>query len=346
MLPLSDRIQQANALLHPLAVPHDGRLGRIVLEPDDLIRFPFERDRQRIIHSTAFRRLQGKTQVFTPGEGDHFRTRLTHSMEVAQISRSIARALQLNEDLAECTALAHDLGHPPFGHSGEDAIDTWMRAYEKHFEHNLQTHRIVTVLEHRSSLYEGLNLNREVEEGLLKHETLHPLTGKTLEPSLEASVTDLADECAYCAHDMEDGLNAELFFESDLQTIPLVEEALAHAAERGTGIAGGLLHLLIRDIVESSGDLRGGIHLSQSMRTALNEVHSFLEQRMYMHPMVHQKATNGAAVVDRLCRHYLDHPHEKIRALQQRTGSDLIVAVKDYVAGMTDNFAQDQRNLI
>lgn len=342
MLPLTDRIKQANQLLSPLAVPHHGRQGRVVDEPDDLIRFPFERDRQRIIHSTAFRRLQGKTQVFTPGEGDHFRTRLTHSMEVAQMSRSLARALQLNEDVAECIALAHDLGHPPFGHSGEGAIDRWMQEHGKRFEHNLHTHRIVTVLEHRSMHYEGLNLNREVEEGLLKHESIHPHDGHVLQPCLESFLTDLADECAYSAHDIEDGITAAFFSQDDLQDIPLMTQAFTHAATRGTGVAGAMLHLLLQDIIMTSVHLEHGIRLSADMRSSLNAVRLFLEANMYAHPLVYNNAESGAKIVDTLCRFYVAHPSEKIIALQRRTGSDLIVTVKDYVAGMTDAFARGQ----
>ena len=143
-----ERIAAMNALLAPYAARHEGR-GRPVDEPSDGLRTPFQRDRGRIIHSTAFRRLAGKTQVFVAGEGDHYRTRLTHTMEVAQITRDLARILGLNEDLAECVALAHDLGHPPFGHSGQDELDAWMRERGSTFEHNVQTHRIVTVLERR-----------------------------------------------------------------------------------------------------------------------------------------------------------------------------------------------------
>jgi dGTPase len=178
MLPLADRIAQANALLSPRAVPHEGRLGRGVEEPEDAIRFPFQRDRDRIIHASAFRRLQGKTQVFVSGEDDHVRTRLTHTMEVAQIARDLARALRLNEDLAECIALAHDLGHPPFGHAGEAALDRWMREHGGRFEHNEQSFRVITLLEKHAAAVPGLNLHREVEEGLLKHSARHPISGR------------------------------------------------------------------------------------------------------------------------------------------------------------------------
>lgn len=342
MLPLSDRIQQANLLLCPLAVPHQGRLGRVVPEPDDAIRFPFERDRQRIIHATAFRRLQGKTQVFTPAEGDHFRTRLTHTMEVAQISRSIARALRFNEDVAECIALAHDLGHPPFGHSGESAIDVWMQTHGRRFEHNLQSHRIVTLLEHRSSLYEGLNVHREVADALLKHQTTHPITGEILNVCVEASITDLADECAYCAHDVEDGMNAGLFSYDEVRNCALVARAYEHTKIHGTGLAGAMLHLLVADIIDTSTEQAAQVQCSSQIRLELDELRSFLHHQMYMHPLVREHSVNGATIVSQLCHLYEQQPNAKILALEQRTGSNRIEAIKDYVAGMTDAFAEQQ----
>lgn len=336
------RIRQADQLLHPQAVPHEGRLGRPVSEPDDPSRFPFERDRHRIIRSAAFRRLQGKTQVFTAGEGDFFRTRLTHTMEVAQIARALARALQLNEDLAECIALAHDIGHPPFGHTGEEAINRWMAEQGRTFEHNQQSHRIVTVLEVVSSQYQGLNLNREVEEGLLKHETVHPTRGTLLEVSLEASVTDIADELAYSAHDIDDALSAGLFPIEELMQMPFIREAYARSKERGTPLNSAVLNLLAEDVIATSGDLRGGILISPAIRTALNDLRSFFWTHIYSHPRVHDAAYEGAAIVKALCESFSEHPHEKILALEQRTGSDRITAVKDYVAGMTDWFARLQ----
>ena len=168
---LDDRITAANSLLASHAVPIQGQRGREQKEPGDETRFPFQRDRDRIIHTQAFRRLKGKTQVFVAGEGDHYRTRMTHTMEVTQLSRDIARTLSLNEDLAECIALAHDLGHSPFAHMGEEALDAWMKKQGSHFEHNEQSLRVVTLLEEHSSAYRGLNLNREVLEGLKKHST-------------------------------------------------------------------------------------------------------------------------------------------------------------------------------
>lgn len=346
MQPLEDRIRQANSLLAPYAVPHEGRLGRGLEEPGDEMRFPFQRDRDRILHTTAFRRLQGKTQVFVSGEGDHFRTRLTHTMEVAQISRDVARALRLNEDLAECIALAHDLGHPPFGHTGEEGINAWMTEHGSHFEHNEQSYRITTLLEKRSSLYEGLNLNREVEEGLLKHSSVHPSGGHVLEPTLEAEVANIADEIAYSAHDCDDGLMAKLFTRKELTAIPLAREAWERSRERGTQIRGSIVHILVKDLLETSAPLlerpagtEPRLLLSAAVRESLNELRHFLGERMYPHPRVRDKAQEGKAIIDLLCREYFSHPIDKIVAIRTRTDCPLHEAVKDYVAGMTDGFA-------
>ncbi|MBI3618819.1 dNTP triphosphohydrolase [Candidatus Peregrinibacteria bacterium] len=237
---------EANALLAPYAVPYEGRLGRVTLEPEDRTRFPFQRDRDRIIHTQAFRRLQGKTQVFVAGEGDHYRTRLTHTMEVAQIGRDLARALSLNEDLTECIALAHDLGHPPFAHAGEESLDAWMRGHGLSFEHNEQSLRLVTLLEEHASRIPGLNLNREVLEGLEKH-SKH-LEGRS--HTLEAQVVNMADEIAYTGHDCDDGLRAGFFSIEDISSLALAKKAMDLIAPRGTALRGGIIHLLVTDLLE------------------------------------------------------------------------------------------------
>ena len=338
MISLNERIIEANRLLSPLAVPHGGRLGRTVSEPDDDTRFPFQRDRDRIIHSNAFLRLQAKTQVFVAGGewGDHVRTRLTHTMEVAQISRDLARFLKLNEDLAECIALAHDLGHPPFGHSGQDALHAWMAEQGSSFEHNLQSYRIVTVLEKHSSHYRGLNLNREVTEGLLKH-------SPDITHSLEAELTNVADSIAYNSHDCDDGLTAGLFSREDLLTVPLAREAYERTLERGTYIRGSLQHMMVHDLIAHSSldpSHEHPVTFSPAMQHGLKELRHFLWERMYNHPDVLAQTAEGKMIVDTLCRSYVLHPSDKILQLQERTGSNLIEAIKDYVAGMTDTFAK------
>lgn len=322
--------------LSAVATPRDGRLGRAVAEEPDTVRSTFQRDRDRIIHSTAFRRLQGKTQVFLAGEGDHYRTRLTHTLEVAQIARDMARALSLNEDLCECIALAHDLGHPPFGHSGETVLHAWMTERGGTFEHNQQSYRIVTLLERHGSHVPGLNLNREVTDGLLKH-TAHRPDGTPVVPTPEAALVNLADELAYCAHDADDGLRAGLFTFDELLTVPLAGEAAAHATERGTAVRGALLHVLIMDVLQASS--ADDIRLSSSMRENLNALRAFLWERLYLHPAVHDAAEAGAELIGFLATSLFTSPTENVLALQRRTASTLAEAVKDYVAGMTDRFA-------
>ena len=344
MQPLADRITAANALLVSSAVPHEGTLGRVFPEDPDATRFPFQRDRDRIIHSRAFRRLKGKTQVFISGSSDHFRTRLTHTMEVAQISRDMARTLGLNEDLAECIALAHDLGHPPFGHAGEDALNDWMQRHGSRFEHNEQSLRIVTILDHRTSQYTGLNLNKEVLEGLMKHPTspsaladeLRGASRTPLPPSFEAQIVNIADEIAYTGHDIDDGLRAALFTVDDLQGIDLIDEALQASTEHDTSLRGALIHMLVMDIYAQDTQ---SIAFSSAMRSKLDALRYFLWDNMYMHPHVAKKADNGKKIVTDLCNHLLLSPSDKVDALMQKHDCERFEAVKDYVAGMTDTFA-------
>lgn len=372
---VSDRIRKANTLLAPYAVPHDGVLGRSAPEPDDETRFPFQRDRDRIIHTQAFRRLKGKTQVFVTGDGstelttggDHYRTRLTHTVEVAQISRDMARTLSLNEDLAEAIALAHDLGHPPFGHAGEDALHSWMQAHGSTFEHNTQSLRIVALLEEHSRLRKGLNLNREILEGLQKHRTPHDrgMEGnegmKKIEversPSLEAQIVNVADEVAYTGHDIEDGLKARLFSLENILGIPLARRAEEHARPRGTTVRGAVIHLLVMDLYSEAEQRlkKTGIRtlddvyacndpcigFSRSMESDLTALRAFLWDHMYQHAAVIEANQHGKEIVTRLCDQLLNTPNAKVTGLRRITDSALPEAVKDYVAGMTDRYAEE-----
>lgn len=344
MRPYAERLKQANTLLAPYAVPSEGTLGRVYEEPIDETRFPFQRDRDRIIHTQAFRRLQGKTQVFVAGEGDHYRTRLTHTMEVTQVSRDLARSLALNEDLAEAIALAHDLGHPPFGHAGEATIDAWMRTHGEKFEHNEQSHRIVTLLEERSSKMPGLNLQREILFGLLKH-TPQEEREEAFVTTLEAQIANIADEIAYLGHDCEDALRADLFPLSDLLRIPLVAQAHARSQERGSGLRGSIIHYLIADIIEQAEKeiprtgASATLRCSDTIQKNIGQLRIFLRDRVYTHPKVYMRAEEGQRILLRLCEHFFLHPTDKILALQARTDCALFVAVKDYVAGMTDTYA-------
>lgn len=335
---LQHRIEKAQELLSSSAVPIAGTLGREHEEAPDGTRFPFQRDRDRIIHSRAFRRLKGKTQVFVAGEGDHYRTRLTHTMEVAQISRDMARTLGLNEDLAECIALAHDLGHPPFGHAGEDALDAWMQQHEERFEHNKQSLRIVTELEAHSALYTGLNLNREVLDGLMKHRT--PYDDGALGPlSLEAQVVNLADEIAYTGHDCDDGLRSGLLSEDALGSIPLIEKANTKRKERGTSLRGALIDLLVSDLYATF-DPQVPLRLSPETENVLRALRTFLWDHLYMHPQVLQKTEEGKRIITTLCNTLYETPNDKVQKLMDMHGSEKHIAIKDYVAGMTDSFAR------
>jgi len=325
---------------HPLAayaVPHDRTRGRLVAEPCSGTRGPFQRDRDRIVHSTAFRRLKHKTQVFVAAEGDHYRTRLTHSLEVAQIARSIARLLRLNEDLAEALALAHDLGHPPFGHAGEEALNAAMQPFGG-FDHNAQALRVVTLLERRYAAFDGLNLTWETLEGLVKH------NGPVTDPpayvaafaarfdldlashaSAEAQVAALADDLAYVTHDLDDGLRAGLFTLAEVRTLPLVGEAVAAAEADWPGLAPPRLHhetirrlidRLVRDLVaETASRLEAAaprdsdairrlgapvVAFSPSGAEAVRVIKAFLVARMYRHFRVNRMTLKARRVVREL----------------------------------------------
>lgn len=248
-------------------------------------------------------------------------------MEVAQIARDIARTIGLNEDLTECIALAHDLGHPPFGHAGEDALNEWMQGHHSKFEHNDQSLRIVALLEDHSTLYQGLNLNLEIVEGLQKK--------RGHLPTLEARVVDHADAIAYSAHDPEDGIRAGLFTSNDLSHVPLIAKARVMTDERGTSLRGAIIHFLTEDLY----DRAPNVSFSEAMQTSLHELHDFLAKRMYQHPEVASRNAEGRTIVLQLCETLFNNPSEKIIELQRKFESSLEESVKDYIAGMTDRFA-------
>lgn len=351
-------------------------------------RSEFQRDRDRIVHSTAFRRLVYKTQVFLNHEGDLFRTRLTHSLEVAQLGRSIARSLNLNEDLVEAIALAHDLGHTPFGHVGQDTLNECMTDHGG-FEHNLQSLRVVDQLEERYPEFDGLNLTFETREGILKHcsranaerlEAEEPggvgrrfLTRS--QPSLEAQLCNLADEIAYNAHDIDDGVRSGLITLAQLEDVPLFEryrqQALReHPQLQGAGAGRRLLYESIRrmlsdqvydvieatraelgrarpDNVEAARELQALLRFSDEMRQASVVLKKFLFQNLYRHPQVMQTMGQARQVIIDLFRAYRESPEEmpsgfavRARAAMQvgsESGARRVVA--DYIAGMTDRYA-------
>ncbi len=350
--------------------------GRRLDEAAAWDRDAFQRDRDRIVHSSAFRRLVYKTQVFLNHEGDLFRTRLTHSLEVAQLARSMARQLKLNEDLTEAIALAHDLGHTPFGHAGQTALNACMAAHGG-FEHNLQSLRVVDWLEHRYPAFAGLNLSFETREGILKHcsardarvlEALEPggvasrfLSGH--QPSLEAQLCNLADEMAYSAHDVDDGVRSGLLAMSALQEQPLLARMLAEAQAAGASADDGrvLLYTALRrllracavDLVQASrarldqerpvcvDDVRRApalIGFSAEMREALSALKRFLFQRLYRLPAVEEQMGKAKAVLTDLFAIYLRTglPADA-RRVDAEDSPERTVA--DYLAGMTDRFA-------
>jgi dGTPase len=360
--------------LAPYASHAASSRGRRHTEPAVRLRDDFQRDRDRVVHSTAFRRLVYKTQVFINHEGDLFRTRLTHSLEVAQLGRAIARGLALNEDLVEAIALAHDLGHTPFGHAGQDALHDCMRAHGG-FEHNLQSLRVVDRLEIRYPDFDGLNLSFETREGILKHcarrdaeriEAAEPggvarrfLDGT--QPGLEAQLTNLADEIAYNAHDIDDGVRAGLLSLSQLEALPLVQRHHDAAMADHPRLAGRrLLFEVIRrmlseqvhDVIDASSQalaqaqpsdpwaargMRALVCFSPPMQADSTELKRLLMRHLYRHPQVMQ--TTGAArrVVQELFAAYVASPQEMPVEFASR--SDRYRAVADYVAGMTDRFA-------
>ena len=334
----------------------------------------FQRDRDRIVHSTAFRRLVYKTQVFLNHEGDLFRTRLTHSIEVAQLARSIARALQLNEDLTEAIALAHDLGHTPFGHAGQDALNDCMAAHGG-FEHNLQSLRVVDQLEHRYPDHDGLNLTFETREGILKH--CSPANARLLDaaepggvarrfidgtqPSLEAQLANLADAIAYNAHDIDDGVRSGLLTLEQVAEVPLFARFVADTQRDHPGLPDRrvlyesirrMLSAQVYDVIDTTGAAiaaavppdadaarRAGplVAFSAAMRAESNALKRFLFANLYRHPRVTDTTSQAQQVVRELFAAYLDRPAELRPSFAQRPDRERAVA--DYIAGMTDRFA-------
>ena len=367
--------------------------GRLHSEPVSPTRNAFRRDCDRIIHSAAFRRLAHKTQVFVYHEGDHYRTRLTHTLEVAQVARSLARALGLDEDLAEALALAHDLGHPPFGHAGERALDQCLSGFGG-FDHNAQTLRIVTDLERRYAAFDGLNLSWETLEGLVKHNgplvnregvavgryTRHGLPAPIIAyskiqdlelwsyASAEAQAAALSDDIAYDAHDIDDGLRADLFTLEDIAAVPLVGTILgtidAHypdldPARRVHELVRGLITRMIEDVIaetnrrvamlkpRNAAEVREAprpvVGFSPAMDKADREIKGFLYPRMYRHDRIARVMEDAERVVRDLFSHYVASPtdlppgwNEGVRVTDVPARARRIA---DYIAGMTDRYA-------
>jgi dGTPase len=360
--------------LAPYAAFSERSRGRQHEEPRAAARSDFQRDRDRIIHCAAFRRPESKTQVFVNHEGDLFRTRLTHSIEVAQIGRSLARALRVNEDLVEAVALAHDLGHTPFGHAGQDALNECMSAAGG-FEHNLQSLRVVDELEQRYAAFDGLNLCFETREGILKHcslanaRKLGELGRRFIErqqPSIEAQIANLADEIAYNNHDIDDGLRSGLLTLAQLDTIPLVARHLREVRLEHPAIGERrLIHETVRrminalvidvisetgqriasaapadvDAVRSAGPL---VAFSTSVREQADELKAFLLQDLYRHYKVMRMTAKARRIVSELFAAFLEDPRLLPPEHQARADADRPRAIADYVAGMTDRYAMKE----
>ena len=370
----SDLERRELDLLAPYAAHSAASLGRVHPEPEHSLRPAFQRDRDRIIHTTAFRRLEYKTQVFVNHEGDHYRTRLTHTIEVGQIARSVARALSLNEELAEAVALAHDLGHPPFGHAGEKVLDDLI-AGSGGFEHNLQALRIVEVMERRYPGFPGLNLTWETREGIIKHMSAYtgPMPeGLTNEIalSLEGQTVDVADEIAYNNHDLDDAMRSELFSEEDAMETSLWAEhyGAARAAFPDTE-ADAVRHETIRrivnaqvnDLIESarrrikSLDLRdladvrmrghGVAAFSEEMSKRNVELKAFLMRRMYRNERVVHLEAEARKTITALYEVYVADPGllpVHVARREEIDGRPRMVC--DYISGMTDRFIVEQRD--
>jgi dGTPase len=371
----------------------DRSRGRLFAEPPSKTRSPFRRDCDRVIHSTAFRRLKHKTQVFVFHEGDHYRTRLTHSLEVAQIARALARQLGLDEDLTETLALAHDLGHPPFGHAGERALDECLQAHGG-FDHNAQALRVVTSLEHRYPDFDGLNLTWESLEGIVKHNG--PLSERNGTPaghhgdggipigiaefnrkfdlelwsfaSLEAQVAAFADDIAYDAHDIDDGLRAGLFGIDDLKVMPLTQAIIAEIGarypeldevRRGAELVRELISYLIGAVIsetqkrleaakpQSAHDVRlyhrPMVAFPDSVAQEEAAIKAFLKQRMYRHPRVMRVMGEAEGILFDLFARYQaspgDLPPEWIEDTEREIGAERARRIGNFIAGMTDRYA-------
>ena len=352
--------------LAPYAVKSGESRGRIHPEAEHRYRTVFQRDRDRVVHCRAFRRLEYKTQVFVYHEGDHYRNRLTHTIENAQIARTLARTLCLNEDLAEAVALAHDLGHTPFAHAGERALNELMRD-DGGFDHNRQTLRVVDLLEFRYPAFDGLNLSLEVREGLLKHgcNWEHPVPVPELENQryLEAQVANLADEIAYSNHDLDDGLNSGILDLEMLEDIWIWREAKGIASERWRGRDGtveprqtitALIDILVTDAIDSTAKRLSAaspatadearkseqllVGYSDRVHLGKRELKEFLRKHFYYHPRVQRMTDRAEKILSDLFRVHRDDLSLLPDKAREGDGDDAR-RVADYLAGMTDRFA-------
>ena len=359
--------------------------GRFYIEKKSSLRSPYQRDRDRILHSTAFRRLKHKTQVFVNTSGDHYRTRITHSLEVSQIARTLAKVFKLNEDLSETLSLAHDLGHTPFGHAGEEALNECM-LNSGGFDHNIQTLRIVTLLENRYYNFKGLNLTFETLDGLIKHNgpilnktKLDKILGRNFfknkinfnqSPSLEAQIASISDDIAYNSHDLEDGLNAKLFTLKDISKIPILNSLIKrHKTKIAKHSQELVLRQIIREIINemvkdvilnTNKNLKKNniknikdvykskyplVSFSNKMKVFDKSVKSFLKKNMYYHKNVIHKTNFGKKIIKKLFLIIKRNPKKFLR-INSNKKINIDRLICDFIAGMTDRYAINLYNKI
>jgi dGTPase len=359
--------------LAPYAMKSCNSRGRVYKEAEHSYRSAYQRDRDRVIHSAAFRLLEYKTQVFVNHEGDYYRTRLTHTLEVAQIARTIALTLGLNVDLTEAIALAHDLGHTPFGHSGEDALNELMAKYGG-FNHNSHGLRVVDELEERYPDFPGLNLTWEVREGIVKHSTKFDKSAKVKDlapeemPTMETQIVDIADEIAYDNHDLDDGLTSGLLKEEDLKILPVWNKILSSIPDKYSGIAPekkkylmirNLINMQVTDLIQetekkvrdlklkSPGDIKKRAHkiiaFSPEMQEYRKPLREFLMEKLYHHYRVVRMTDKAKRFIKELFQVYMSRPEALVPRVQKRIKVDgARKAICDYIAGMTDRNALDE----
>ena len=370
--------------LSNLAVPKLSK-GRFFKEKKTNLRNDFQRDRDRIIHSTAFRRLKHKTQVFVNTTGDHFRTRITHSLEVSQIARTLSKFFRLNEDLSESLSLAHDLGHTPFGHAGEEVLNNCMKNFGG-FDHNIQTLRIITILENRYYNFKGLNLSIETLDGLIKHngplnnvKKLDQILGRnffkkkinfSLYSSLEAQIASISDDIAYNSHDLEDGLKSNLFELKNLKDIPILNSIISKHSKKLKKhsidlvirqIIREVINEMVRDvIITTQKNIRKNkiknlndvykskiplVSFSQKMMIFDKKIKNFLQKKMYFHKDVNSKTKFGKKVIYKLFTEIKKNPKKYIN-VKKYSNSNIMRIICDYIAGMTDRYAINLYNQI
>lgn len=358
-----DLAQKLDSILAPYAVKHSQSKGRAHKQDPDQLRTPYQLDRDRVLHSKAFRRLKDKTQVFTPKTGDHFRDRLTHTLEVAQISRSLARNLEANEDLAEVIALAHDLGHTPFGHAGEYALDECAKKHGESFEHNTQSKRIVEFLEDTYPSHPGLNLTFETLEGLQKHQTPYDQAAESfVSASVEAQIVNLADEIAYNNHDLDDGIRSGILKIQDVQQLELWQQAATELdsspdqIKMRTRYISHMMKAMLQDLIDNSLQKLKEINsleqvyqtedkllnFSSSMRQKVNELRKLLHTKFYMSAEVQKQTKEGQQIIQGLFETYMQSPEKMPQSFQAKIakGKKTVTIVMDYVSGMTDTYAK------